>query len=212
MFFLQTNGSGVLSFNSPSSDFVLLATTTASSSASISFDGYFSSTYENYKVIFNSVKASTSQYFRMRFRQSNADATSSLYLGGLIGQRQIYDGASYYLPERNLTHTEPSGGAGFNYISLAYNNGAEESESQVSSTTNTSVNGEIFLYNPLSTSNFKYSKIDVRYRATGDSWNGALTHWQGSIVYQSATALSGISFIPSTGTFTTGTFKLYGIK
>ena len=210
--YLKTNGSGANpAWATLSSDFVLLATTTASSSSSVSFDGYFSGTYENYKVIFNSVKASTAQYFRMRFRQSNADATSSLYLGGWIGMRQYHDGTGYYLTERNAYHNDYSSTGGFNYISPAYGNG-EDSNLQVNSTANTSVNGEIFLYNPLSTSNFKYSKIDLCYRATGDSWNGSLSFVNGFITYESATALSGISFMPSTGTFTTGTFKLYGIK
>ncbi len=45
------SGATALEFGTVSSDFVLLATTDASSSSSVSFDGYFSATYKNYKII-----------------------------------------------------------------------------------------------------------------------------------------------------------------
>jgi hypothetical protein len=56
------SGATALEYYTPtvaSSDFVLLASTDASSSASVSFDGYFSATYKNYKVIFTTIKKST---------------------------------------------------------------------------------------------------------------------------------------------------------
>ena len=68
---LQTNGSGVLSFSSVSSDFVLLATSTATGTASsLSLDGYFSSTYRNYELIWSDVYASNDgdMIFRLRRR------------------------------------------------------------------------------------------------------------------------------------------------
>jgi hypothetical protein len=208
---LQTDASGNLSFENVSSDFVKLAETTASSSASVSFDGYFSNTYENYKVIFNSVKASTPQFFRIRFRQSNADATSSLYSGGFIYQSQVYiDGYYLDLGYRYLNFF--SSGSGVNSISPASSNNSEYSDFRVNTTTYTSVNGEIFLFNPLSTSNFKYCNTELCFRATGGGVNFSLMYFKGFQVYESELALSGISFFPSTGTFTSGTFKLYGIK
>jgi len=76
---LQTNGSGVLSFSSPSADYVLLASTDASSSSSVSFDGYFTSTYKNYQVIFSTIKKSASTQLSLRVRKSNADQTGSNY-------------------------------------------------------------------------------------------------------------------------------------
>jgi hypothetical protein len=42
-----------------SSDYVLLATATASSSATVSFDGYFSSTYKNYQLIISNALPAT---------------------------------------------------------------------------------------------------------------------------------------------------------
>ena len=62
-----------------SSDFVLLATTTASSSSSISFDGYFSSTYNTYFIRFYDVYHSADAQLYLRYRRSNADVTASNY-------------------------------------------------------------------------------------------------------------------------------------
>ena len=46
------SGATALEYQAVSSDFVLLATTNiTSSTASVSFDGYFSATYKNYQVI-----------------------------------------------------------------------------------------------------------------------------------------------------------------
>ena len=57
----------------------LLATTTVSSAvSSVSFDGYFSSTYKNYKIMYNNaMPVSDNVEFRLRVRQSNADKTDS---------------------------------------------------------------------------------------------------------------------------------------
>jgi hypothetical protein len=73
-----------------SSDYVLLATTDiTSSTASVSFDGYFSSTYKNYKIIASHVTGSgtgisTGVYFTTRFRRSNADISTSNYRSQLV--------------------------------------------------------------------------------------------------------------------------------
>ena len=59
---LATNsGATALEFQSVSSDYVLLATATASASASISFDGYFSNTYDSYIMKIYDVQASAVQ-------------------------------------------------------------------------------------------------------------------------------------------------------
>ena len=55
---LQTNGSGVLSFATPSSDFVLLNTqtiTTGSVVASVSVNSIFTTTYRAYKIVFSNI-------------------------------------------------------------------------------------------------------------------------------------------------------------
>jgi hypothetical protein len=92
---LATNsGATALEFQSVSSDYVLLATTTASASASVSFNGYYSSTYKNYRLICSSVRPSTGGVDAyIRFRRSNADVTSGNYLFSSRGDADYDSGA-----------------------------------------------------------------------------------------------------------------------
>ena len=185
-----------MSFSSPSSDFVLLASTDASASSSISFDGYFSSTYKNYFVLYNTVRLSADSFFCLRFRRSSADITTnnywtsnlrtSVYIGSVGGG---YDtlGSSYKSTYSNINLTTNSGTSTANYSSA----------------------GNFYLYNPLTTDYFKMITgnsnvmLDTQY-VYNFSFGGGLV--------DSADPLSGISFYPASGTITTGNFKLYGIK
>jgi len=193
---LQTNGSGVLSFSSPSSDYVLLATTTASSSASISFDGYFSSTYNNYKIIFNHLIPATSgsTYLQLRYRRSNADVTASSY---------VYAGNGWY------NSSGDPGGANngirqFNDSKILLT----QPENASTSASYGGVNGELTLFNPLNTASYKhfYSNADILSTVAFYSFFVMGT------LQDSTSALSGITFYMSSGNITSGTFKLYGIK
>jgi hypothetical protein len=78
------SGATALEFAAVSSDYVLLATTDiTSSTASVSFDGYFSSTYKNYIAYYtNVVPVTDRQTLYIRFRRSNADVTTSNYKQG----------------------------------------------------------------------------------------------------------------------------------
>jgi hypothetical protein len=195
---LQTNGSGVLSFNSVSSDFVLLASTDASSSASVSFDGYFSSTYKNYIVFSSSVfPASSSGYLRIRLRKSNADITSSNYWHSGSG-----------------SHQNTGVSSGFKYYGT--NNGAfiaiqEEDGNRY--TSSYAYHNKIHICDPLATNTMKSIIVE----------NATIMKDTGSVVFQynfngagflndATTALSGITFYMSTGNIASGNFKLYGIK
>jgi hypothetical protein len=193
VFFLQTNGSGVLSFSSPSSDFVLLATTTASSSSSISFDGYFSSTYKNYKMIFSGVRMSTTNTeFRARVRTSNADITSS-----------IYKTAS------NLVASDSSGGGsvqggygGWNFTYIPIQRGTSNGATYEGA-------GQATIFDPLSTTGYKQVQIEMQH-----IWQdiSQIFAQQQYAQCDTTSALSGISFFPASGNITSGTFKLYGLK
>ena len=192
---LQTNGSGVLSFSSVSSDFVLLATTDASSSASVSFDGYYSSTYKNYQIIMSGVVPSAANaLFYCRFRRSNADVTTSNYTAiNNIAYQNAGGSAS------------PTSGA----WNVAYG-GINLIDYTSASATYGGINSTISIFAPLNTSGYKHI-------------NCQLSFWEPTVAYfyvvQSAvslldatTALSGITFYFSTGNITSGNFKLYGIK
>jgi len=186
---LQTNGSGVLSFSSPSSDYVLLATTDASSSSSISFDGYFSSTYKNYRVIFTTIKKSTSSQLYLRVRKSNADQTSANYrYAHSRPYRSSGAGGVDYLTGWNVTYTE---------LEWTNQNG-----------TNARTSGFIDIFDPLNTDGWK----SIMHNSFNMQNDDELDVLSGGIIFTQTGALSGVTFYPSSGNITSGNFKLYGIK
>jgi hypothetical protein len=193
VFLLQTNGSGVLSFSSVSSDFVLLATTTASSSASVSFDGYFSSTYKNYQIIISSLRPSTDATMYMRFRRSNADVTASNY---------TYQTARGYISNTSSqgVDNDPSG---FDQSAFDFGDGLNAGETA-------GFGANIMIYDPLDTTIFKTFTAQHFWEFTNNAqWQ--ISNW-GGVLRNSTNALSGISFYMASGTISQGNFKLYGIK
>ena len=183
-----------------SSDFVLLATTDASSSSSVSFDGYFSSTYKNYQVILSGVfPASSSGFLRIRLRKSNADITTSNYQHGGGGQYQhdgIGSGFAYY-----------GAGSGDTVIRTM-------SETGTVSTSNYPYNQRVTIYNPLATNTYKMITQEIGLFKKADEANQYIITIVGGsgVLYDNTNALSGITFFMSTGNIASGNFKLYGIK
>jgi hypothetical protein len=190
---LQTNGSGVLSFSSPSSDYVLLASTDiTSSTASVSFDGYFSSTYKNYIAYYtNVVPVTDRQTLSIRFRRSNADVTTSNYKQG---------GYTF--------NSESAGSIGaFSTTTSTYIFALQD----MASNGNNAGSGTIILNDPLST-NTKHSFFLNQI----DSWDNTNLHFRlqtlSGFLTDNNNALSGLSFYFASGNIARGNFKLYGIK
>jgi hypothetical protein len=190
------SGATALEFATPavaSSDFVLLATVDASSSASVSFDGYFSATYKNYKMIFSGVRmGTTNTEFRARLRTSNADITSSIYKNNNFFSQLNQDGSGANNGDYGTWNATSF------FLQRGTNNGATYEGA-----------GEATIYNPLSTTAYKQIKIEMQY-----IWQDLTYHFFQLQFGQCDTtsALSGISFYPVSGNITSGTFKLYGIK
>jgi len=192
---LQTNGSGVLSFSSSSADYVLLASTDASASASVSFDGYFSSTYKNYEVIFSNIIPSSNgnEALKIRYRRSNADVTASNYKA--IG---------------SWTSVNSAGASTLSYSSV--NNDSSCALATASTTqSGYGLSGDITLYDPLNTTQYK---IFISQTLSSDTQGTPemVHHKKGGYLLDSQNALSGISFFFNSGNITSGNFKLYGIK
>lgn len=193
------SGATALEYYTPtvaSSDFVLLATSTASSSASISFDGYFSSTYSNYQIHFYNLDFSATIDFQIRFRVSNADITTTTYKNGTCNDPTVdLNGA---------TDCSSAGGnwTGANLITINYSNPGASTGDYVSQ-------GILYLQNPLSTTSAKMCMGQWTY-ARGDLASMQKVDFFGA--NSTTSALSGITFKPNTGTIVTGTFKLYGLK
>ena len=190
---LQTNGSGVLSFSSVSSDFVLLATTTASSVTTLDINGYFTSTYDVYKLfIYNLYQGSSSTNFNFRVATTGSYTvqTGSDYYGSHVYARRASDAGT-------LEHAGEWGGSSM-YCVL----GLGTTSSAIS-------NAEITIFNPLSTS------VKKKFNIHSNGIEGDITVSRsliGSEYWNSTTAVTGLRFFSASGNNITGTFKLYGIK
>jgi hypothetical protein len=185
--FLRGDGA----YTAVSSDYVLLASTDASSSASVSFDGYFSSTYKNYVINFSYMIPSTSSLPRIRYRRSNADVTASNYwiiANGLYGSSSVSDWNTLFGSnnDSNFIHSQN--------ISTTASNGG--------------ITGSLMIYDPLNTTSYKTINFQFGSRDTNNWYTSA-----GSMQLRDATtAISGITFYYSSGNIASGNFKLYGIK
>jgi len=175
------------------SDYVLLASTEASSSASVSFDGYFSSTYKTYQVIVNNMIGSTNnQEHYIRLRTSNADITTSTYKFIVHTGMRNSGGDSTLL----------GGGWNASFIRMAQN-------STSSTASRGGANSMLYIANPLNTASQKmiygescaYNEGESEWYSSNFSGNNSTT-----------SALSGITFYMQSGNIASGNFKLYGIK
>jgi len=183
-------------FASPSSDYVLLASTEASSSASVSFDGYFSSTYKNYAVLVaNAIPATNDVSFRFRLRRSNADITTSDYNSVKFA---YWKGAS-------TNGTGESGGWDADHVNLVYA-GVRNTTSYGGS------NSLVYIMNPLGTSSYKAIIGTNTYYHNNSSILTIDRNDFTAVLDDATTALSGITFYYNSGNIASGNFKLYGIK
>jgi hypothetical protein len=193
--FLQTDGSGVLSWGAVSSDFVKLASGSFSSN-SLSFDGYFSSTYSHYKIILTDVIPSTNNpNISMRYRISDADVTTSDYQN--VGQHgAIQIGTASSDGTSNQTNTDQF------KLQQGYS---------VSNASNLCMNAELTIFNPLNTSLYKHYhyKSSQHYSSATGYW---VTSTGGGYYDANTTALSGFTIFASTGNITSGNCYLYGVK
>jgi hypothetical protein len=183
---LQTNGSGVLSFSSPSAgSLVKLAETTASNLASVSLNGFFTSDYDVYKIFIDGYYATVDgQYSVIRF------ATTGSY----TVQTSSYRNAN----ARVRANTD-----------IVTNDDASYFQVHIVSNSSTSTNnGEITIYNPLKTSSY--------HTITGliQHWNGtgSLNSSSFSGSWDNTTAVTGIQFSASSGNIYANKIRLYGIK
>ena len=186
--FLRGDGA----YTAVSSDFAKLATTAiTANTASVSFDGYFSSTYKNYIFIGSHLKNDADAYLRMRYRQSNADVTSTNYV------------------HSQKTHRITSGAA------VDDSNGGIESFFRLTNTNTVAaaraINFQFFLFDPLNTSYYKYY-LGSSHHLYSDPTEYFYFHQIGGTFIGNTTALSGVTFFMNSGNLDDGSISLYGIK
>jgi hypothetical protein len=195
---LTTQGSGANpQWSTVSSDYVLLATTNQTSSvASVSFDG-FSDTYNTYQVFYsNLIPTASSASLRLRYRRSNADVTSGNYIS--------FSGGGEIPPSLSSNNGQSYGTYNDTAIRLTHGN-------DVGSTTSYGgITGFITLNNARATTNYKMGNGQNEYNRQDNAvW---CTSNSGFVDYSGTGALSGVTFLFSSGNIASGNFKLYGIK
>jgi hypothetical protein len=194
VFFLQTNGSGVLSFSSPSAgSFVFLGETSASNVSSVSLNGYFTSDYDIYKIFIEGLYGSSNDAgIRITFNKT----------GSYTEQTDSYASALFYLlaTGSNAGSTSYDANLSHTHIFGSYSNDSN------------SYNGTAFdltLYNPLGTNNHKILTF-LSNNNTGDLTRQIVAI--GSGMHRVQSAISGIRFKMGSGNIYANKIKIYGVK
>ncbi len=174
-----------------SSDYVKLATSTiAANTTAVTFDGYFSSTYDTYIVYGNSINTDGNAYFELYLRQSSTNLTgSNYYYSGYdtnsFGSHEIY----YSHPNSKITMNR-----------VTTNTTAAIKNSFIVHLFDPNNNGGT--HQPEYSSNIFYCRND------GYQANTYLSGRSNEVT----TAITGFQIKPSTGNFDNGTIVLYGVK
>jgi hypothetical protein len=78
------SGSAWVAVSGGASGMTLISTTTLSSSGNFNINGCFSSTYDNYRVIFSSLQGSAASFMSMGLRTGSTNATANYKFGGYV--------------------------------------------------------------------------------------------------------------------------------
>jgi hypothetical protein len=187
--FVDAGAGSTLTISSPGAGaLVLLEQYTASTSATLDFTTFLSATYDTYQFELIDVLPATS--------------TADLWIRMGTGAGPTWDsGANYtwaYSQDSQIPNTANLGAAGASAIKIGHSlgNGATNG-----------VSGEVMLYNPQSA--VVHKRLTVRLADVDSSGNFVSASAAGQ--YVSATALTGIRFLMSSGNITSGTIRVYGL-
>jgi hypothetical protein len=185
---LQTNGSGALSFATPSAGaLVLLSTVTASSSATVDVESTFNSTYDNYMIAIAGLTVSVNNTaLLIQLKIGGTYLTSGYYYGSVV----IYDSVGTYVAQRGTNSSQITATDG----------------NVLKSQADASLSGNVWLSNPTSTA---FSKA-IRFHLN-NSYSTSNQAMIGGGLNAGTSALTGVRFKGDTGNIVAGTFRLYGI-
>ena len=182
---LTATSSTAATWQNPTNAMVLITSGTASASSALTFDGCFTSTYDAYYITFNDIiPATDGANFYFRYRDAGADATGNVD----YGYTYTRIGAS------------SAGGAG----SIISNN-AMISPS-CGNYTYESTSGVMTIFPRTGSQKISISQ-QFSVKDDAYAYNESF-----STRYVSATAMSGIKFLFSSGNITSGSIYIYGIK
>ena len=157
-----------------------------SSASSVSINGCFSSTYDNYLILMKAANSTANQCY-MRMRASGTDNTSSNYLYGGIYVR--YGTSSAVAGENSSGLTSN----GFNVLDMDGNYGF----------------AKIQVFNPFVSTNVTGVIYDQAFNAGGSSNDGYYEAFSGLTSVN--TSYDGCTFYAATGNMT-GDIRIYGLK
>ena len=178
--FLQTNGSGVLTWATAGGSWSLISTTTASndSYADITFSG----SYSIYKITFVNMIGGT----------DNTNLNHQILIGGSVQTGTSYKYGNLFVDSNGGNGYNASGSAGS--VKMTY--------APMGSATGDNTSGTVTIYNP---SNTLIKHTDWTFNGTqkvgsymnknvgGSSWSGATTAWSGfRVLYSSGNIASGV--------------------
>tara|TARA_R100000654_G_scaffold72851_1_gene105049 strand:+ start:1018 stop:1644 length:627 start_codon:yes stop_codon:yes gene_type:complete len=174
-----------------------LATQTASSSSSLSFTSSIDNTYNIYKFKFINIHPSNNAT-RLQYNLS-------------------VDGGSNYNVAKTTTsfkayHNEGDSGTGLIYetgTDLAQGTGTQFIGDDISNANDANMCGEMFLFDPSSTTFVKHILIQTATLANGDY---AVYNSTGTGYGNTTSAVDAVQFTMSSGTIDSGTIEMYGIN
>ena len=177
------------------SSLVLISTVTASSSSTVEFTSGIDSTYKEYQIHYIDVHAATNDTdLTINFRDGSTayDATKT---------------TTYF----SATHSEDGSGGGLSYetaVDLAQSTGVQKlSKSGIGNDNDHSASGEMYLYNPSSTTFVKHFIIKSHYSGHDEQSRDDFI----AGYCNTTTAIDGVQFKFASGNIDAGTFKLYGV-
>jgi len=175
------------------SDYVKLATASASGASYISFDGYFTSDYRNYIVFYNNLfsnGAASTVY--VKIRQGNADKSDS----------------NYRFVTNFATRTSSANNWYTNQGGWDVNTGARITADTLGDTESEAGQLMLNIFNPLSTASDTRLIGDLIYMRASDA---ELIRSQIQMEYNNTGACSGLTLYVDSGNISS-TWTLYGIK
>ena len=198
---LSSDGSGAItpSFNN-AGGLVLLHTTNVTSDVSeVDIDGFFSSTYRNYRLLISNLKIDTdAQVIRLRVNVGgSAFTTTGAY--PTIGRYSRMTSANAKTNSNQMGNYST-----YDHTFLTWTNTLPNSGDRQG------LHSELLLTNPLDTSNYKAIYRTTNYIGKDGSNTYNLQETANTFI-NTTSALSGIKFYPGSGNISAGNFKLYGV-
>lgn len=186
---LITDGSGNLSFGG-AGGLVFLGSQTASTSSSLDFTSNINSTYNSYLFVIESLRVSSDS--SLFYMQTSTDGGSSFDTSG-------------YQYSKILRYSQSTSVTGQNSASDSQIVLAGDSNSNAA---DTPMNGHVNLYDPSNSATFTY--VDYKMTHHDSASNKNLYFTTGNGQRESAADVDAVRFLLSTGTFTSGTIRMYG--